>query len=104
MTINLPPRLETHILAAVSRGRYGSLDDAMAEAAAMLVDRLQREQAEANPPVTNQAEPVPTDKPIWEIAAEIRKGIPPEEFAKLPKDGAEQVDHDLYGSPERPTS
>lgn len=101
MTINIPPRLETHILAAVSSGRYASLDDAMAEAAAMLVDRLEHEQAEAKPPVTNQAEAVPAHKPIWEVVDDLRKSIPPEEFAKLPKDGAEQLDHYLYGSPSR---
>ena len=98
MTIHLPPNLETPILAAVHSGRYASLDDAMAEAAAMLVERLQHERAEPNPPATNHAEEVPTYKPIWEVAAEIRKSIPAEEWAKLPKDGAEQLDHYLYGS------
>jgi hypothetical protein len=29
------------------------------------------------------------------------KDVPPEEFAVLPKDGASQVDHYLYGHPER---
>ena len=27
--------------------------------------------------------------------------VPPEEFAKLPKDGADEHDHYLYGSPKR---
>jgi Arc/MetJ-type ribon-helix-helix transcriptional regulator len=103
MTIHLPPSLETPILAAVHRGRYASLDDAMAEAAAMLVERLEHEQAEAKPPATNQAEAIPAYKPIWEVAAEIRRSIPAEEWAKLPKDGAEQLDHYLYGAPKRPT-
>jgi Arc/MetJ-type ribon-helix-helix transcriptional regulator len=39
MTIHLPPRLENPILAAVHSGRYASLDDAMTEAASMLVER-----------------------------------------------------------------
>jgi hypothetical protein len=29
------------------------------------------------------------------------KDVPPEEFAALPKDGASQVDHYLYGHPKR---
>ena len=44
MTIHLPPRLESPILAAVHSGRYASLDDAMTEAASMLVERLRQEQ------------------------------------------------------------
>jgi hypothetical protein len=33
--------------------------------------------------------------------AEIMADVPPEEFAKLPKDGARQVDHYVYGFPKR---
>jgi hypothetical protein len=96
--------LENPILAAVHSGRYASLNDAMTEAASMLVERLEHEQAAAKPPATNQAETVPAYKPIWEVAAEIRRSIPAEEWAKLPKDGAEQLDHYIYGSPKRPTT
>src|SRR5271157_5514538 len=102
MTIHLPPGLENPILAAVHSGRYASLDDAMTEAASMLVERLEHEEATVKPSATNQAEAVPAYKPIWEVAAEIRRSIPADEWAKLPKDGAEQLDHYLYGSPERP--
>ncbi|MGO9470726.1 MAG: hypothetical protein ACLQIB_45680 [Isosphaeraceae bacterium] len=104
MTIHLPPRLEDPILAAVHRGRYASLDDAMTEAASMLVERLEQETASPKPPAAIQAEAVPAYKPIWEVAAEIRRSIPPEEWAKLPRDGAEQLDHYIYGSPKRPTA
>lgn len=104
MTIHLPPRLENPILAAVHSGRYASLDDAMTEAASLLVEHLEQEQATAKPPASNQGEAVQAFKPIWEVAAEIRKSIPAEEWAKLPKDGAEQLDHYIYGSPKRPTA
>jgi len=103
MTIHLTKELETNILAAVHSGRYASLDDAMCEAASLLIERLKQEQAQAKP-VANQAEPVPAHKPIWEVVDDLRKSVPPEEFAKLPKDGAEQLDHYLYGSPKRPTA
>jgi len=46
MTIHIPPHLESPILAAVHNGRYASLDDAMTEAASLLVQRLNQEQAE----------------------------------------------------------
>ncbi len=46
MTIHLPENLERSILDAVRSGRYASLDDAMSEAAAMLVQRLDQKQAQ----------------------------------------------------------
>jgi Arc/MetJ-type ribon-helix-helix transcriptional regulator len=98
MTIHLPPHIESSIQAAVHSGRFKSVDDAMTRAATLLVQELDQEQAHAKPPAA-----VPAHKPIWEVVDDLRKGIPPEEFAKLPKDGAEQLDHYLYGSPKRPT-
>jgi len=41
-------------------------------------------------------------KPIWEAIDEIIATIPPEEFEKVPRDGAEQHDHYIYGTPKRP--
>jgi hypothetical protein len=41
------------------------------------------------------------DRPIWEVIAENMKDVPPEEFAKLPKDGASEHDHYLYGHPKQ---
>jgi Arc/MetJ-type ribon-helix-helix transcriptional regulator len=108
MTIQLPANLESQILEAVHSGRYASLDDAMAEAASLLVQRLQQEQsrkvaATASAPADRRAAS-PKQKPLWERAAELRRSIPEEEWAKLPADGAEQLDHYIYGSPKRPTS
>jgi hypothetical protein len=40
-------------------------------------------------------------KPIWEIAQEITQDMTIEEIAQLPKDGAEQHDHYIYGIPKR---
>jgi Arc/MetJ-type ribon-helix-helix transcriptional regulator len=46
MTINLPKSLQADLMAAVHSGRYATLDDAMADAASLLVQRLKQEQAE----------------------------------------------------------
>jgi Arc/MetJ-type ribon-helix-helix transcriptional regulator len=102
MTIYLPENLKSPILAAVHSGRYASLDDAMAEAASLLVQRLSQEQAQAKPPAVSQA--APARKPIWEEIEELTANIPDEEFLKLPVDGAEQLDHYVYGLPKRPSS
>jgi Arc/MetJ-type ribon-helix-helix transcriptional regulator len=99
MTIHLPPHIESSIQDAVHSGHFASIDDAMTEAASLLLERLKQQQIKAKQPETAL-----THKPIWEVVDDLRKAIPPEEFAKLPKDGAEQLDHYLYGSPKRPTA
>ena len=40
-------------------------------------------------------------RPIGEIFEELSSQIPMEEWAELPRDGAEQDDHYLYGSPKQ---
>ena len=40
-------------------------------------------------------------RPIWEIIVDNMKDVPPEDLAALPKDGASQVDHYVYGHPKR---
>jgi Arc/MetJ-type ribon-helix-helix transcriptional regulator len=102
MTIHLPENLESSILAAVQSGRYASLDDAMAEAASLLVQRLKQEQAQAKLTTASQADANQPRKPIWERILERTAAIPDEEFDKLPVDGAEQHDHYIYGTPKRP--
>ena len=50
MTIHLPNDLESRLQAAVHSGRFASLDDAMAEAARLLLRDLAQSQ-QARPPV-----------------------------------------------------
>ena len=45
MTIHLPNDLETSIEAVVHSGRFASVDDAMAEAARLLLQQIQHEQS-----------------------------------------------------------
>jgi len=104
MNIHLPEPLKSTILAAVHSGRFASVDQAMAEAASLLVERLQHEQNQSTPPATPQANAVPGYKPIWEVANDLRNNVPPEEWAKLPVDGASEHDHYIYGTPKRSKS
>jgi len=41
------------------------------------------------------------DRPIWEVITDIMNDVPDEVFDRLPKDGASQVDHYIYGLPKR---
>src|SRR5271166_5732136 len=102
MTIHLPENLESPILAAVHRSRYASLDDAMAEAASLLVQRLKQEQAQAEQP--NASHNDRACKPIWEEIQELTAGISGDVWDKLPTDLSEQHDHYIYGTPKRPTA
>jgi Arc/MetJ-type ribon-helix-helix transcriptional regulator len=98
MTIHLPKDVETSILAAVQSGRFASVDDAMAEAAGLLLEQLQRADAQqANSAATQES------KPIWEEALELTVDVPAQEWDKLPSDLAEQHDHYIYGTPKRPS-
>jgi hypothetical protein len=43
-------------------------------------------------------------KPIWEIFEDFTNELPEEVIAKLPTDGAAQLDHYLYGKPKQDES
>ena len=101
MTINLPNDLESSVRAEVQSGRYASEDLMVAE----IIREYFRRTAQSQDP-QEAADPglaatvIPTQrKPLWERAAELRQTIPEDEWAKLPTDGAEQLDHYLHGSP-----
>jgi Arc/MetJ-type ribon-helix-helix transcriptional regulator len=49
MTIHLPNDLETSIQAVVQNGRFASVDDAMAEAARLLLRQVNQERPEPKP-------------------------------------------------------
>ena len=40
-------------------------------------------------------------RPVWEIILDNMKNVPHEDLAALPKDGASQIDHYVYGQPKR---
>lgn len=42
-----------------------------------------------------------TARPIWEIIEEIGAGVPSAEWDKVPRDGATNLDHYLYGHPKK---
>jgi hypothetical protein len=47
-----------------------------------------------------EADPQPR-RPIWEVIADNMKRVPAEDLAALPRDGASQIDHYVYGLPKR---
>ncbi len=68
MTIHLPHDLESSIQAAVHNGQFASVDDAMAEAARLLLRAINQARPEPKPPLTG-ASPDPL-LGVWRDAAE----------------------------------
>lgn len=101
MTIHLPKELESSLQAAVDQGEFASLDEAIAKAAALLLERIQ--QRASAPPTTEEAA-APGHKPIWEVIDEENQALPPNVWDALPDDLSEQHDHYIYGTPKRPSS
>lgn len=87
------------------RDDLGAALTARANAQGVSPDRIVRQvledafARELKPPADVGA---PVDsRPIWELIVENMKDVPDEVFERLPKDGASQVDHYLYGHPKR---
>jgi len=63
-----------------------------------LLQRLAEQHAQLRP---SPPERRPDGRPIWEIVTERMKRVPEDVFERLPRDGASEHDHYLYGSPKR---
>lgn len=59
MTITIPPEVEKSLLAAVRSGRFASVDEAMAEAARLLLRELSRKQPVPPPADAGDESPDP---------------------------------------------
>lgn len=82
--------------------RQAAALQAQAEARGLTVEQYLRELLDRTGLSDAEETPVPSHaRPIWEVIEEQLKDIPAEDFASLPKDGASQIDHYVYGSPKR---
>src|SRR5260221_4331811 len=96
MTIALPlqPQEEARLLAlAKAKGVPPEV---------IVHEALERVLTEQSGPVSPPTEEQASDpRPIWEILADSMKNVPAEDMALLPRDGASQIDHYVYGLPKR---
>jgi hypothetical protein len=99
LTINLPPE---EIMALQARAL------AQGVSAEQYVRRVIEDSLKAAPAPGSGSHPsesippgMPDRPPIWEVIADSMRDIPPEDLAALPKDGAAQIDHYVYGLPKR---
>lgn len=91
MTITLPlqPQEEAKLV-ALARAKGVSTDALVREA----LDKILADAPLASSEPTNP-------RAIWEEILDQMRDVPPEEFARLPTDGASEHDHYLYGQPKR---
>jgi hypothetical protein len=75
---------------------------AQAQARGLSIEQWLLQLAEQSVPSPLQSEERRRDaRPIWEVIADRMKDVPADDLAALPKDGASQVDHYIYGLPKR---
>ncbi len=91
MKVTLPAELEQLVNEKVDRGEFESVDAAVAHA----VRQTLGPNGSSHDKEPNEA------RHISDVFAEIMADVPPHELAKLPKDGASQVDHYIYGMKKR---
>jgi hypothetical protein len=89
ITLPLQPQEEARLI-ALARAKGISTDALVREA----LDNILADALDQEPPTRET-------RPIWEVILDNMKDVPPEEFEKLPKGGASEHDHYLYGHPKR---
>jgi hypothetical protein len=65
----------------------------------MLVEIMQNHLQEQDVETSAISSDSKINKPIWEIAQNLLEDLTEDEKSELPKDGAEQHDHYIYGTP-----
>jgi Arc/MetJ-type ribon-helix-helix transcriptional regulator len=100
-----PLPLDQFVARQLASGRYPSYDALVEDALRLLQERdagADHDETHHNGEEDVLPQDLPTHKHIWDIAEELFGVIPDEELARLPHDGAAQIDHYVYGLPKRP--
>jgi Arc/MetJ-type ribon-helix-helix transcriptional regulator len=95
MTIQLPKDLEESIEAAVHRGHFTSVDDAVAQAARLLLEQVADSELQTKP----STDAVAGRKPDWEQIQERTVSISPEQWEEAAADLAEEHEQHLCSVP-----
>jgi hypothetical protein len=91
------PELESLIHQRMKSGAFRTVEDFLMHA---LVTARPVRDIEPSQPASISQNP-DDEQPIWEVITDLMKNVPDEVFDRLPKDGASQVDHYIYGLPKR---
>jgi Arc/MetJ-type ribon-helix-helix transcriptional regulator len=100
VSIDIAPETERVVREELRSGHFRSVDDLILSSVQAWRER------ETNSSARDLDQQIAAssntdEQPIWETITEIMKNVPDEVFDRLPKDGAGQVDHYIYGLPKR---
>lgn len=96
---DLPERFARFAEAEVAAGHFSSVEDVVEAGLAILQERQGQDSNGARP--EQAASAAPAHAPFWASFTEQLHALSDEVFERLPKDGATEVDHYLYGAPKR---
>ena len=88
MTLTIPPELEAKV-------------QQRAHTAGLSAEKWLRRIVEQEIGGSEQLVKKRDSRPIWDVIADNMKNVPAEDLAALPKDGASQIYHYIYGVPKR---
>src|SRR6266849_706077 len=91
ISLSLQPQEEAKLIAA-AQAKGVSADVLVREA----IDKILAEEQDVRPEARKLK-----GRPIWEVIEENMKQVPADDLALLPRDGASQIDHYVYGHPKR---
>jgi hypothetical protein len=66
--------------------------------------RQLRQELDSELAAAEMVQPAGAAVPAWKQVLENMSDVPDEDFARMPADSSEQLDHYLYGTPKRPTA
>ena len=98
MSIDIAPETERVVREELRSGHFRSIDDLILSS----VQAWRERETESAARELSQQANVSSgrdERPVWEVISEIMKDVPAEDLAALPKDGASQTDHYIYGLP-----
>jgi Arc/MetJ-type ribon-helix-helix transcriptional regulator len=96
MTIEIhKPEIERMVQEEILSGHFANVDDLLMEA----LQALRERKAIPSPQSSETGMRDTLERPIWETINERMRKVPDEVFERLPRDGASEHDHYLYGSP-----
>ena len=100
ITVVFPPELERRVIGAMTYRNFARLQvQGRGEFADGRLKRIAK--IHQTKTVLDRPEKPPDYRPIEEKIRDIFKDTPDEEWAKLPKDLIENLDHYLYGTPKK---
>jgi hypothetical protein len=102
MDIRFTPEIERIVQYHQASGAYRSPESVLTQALYALRELEAMPKTEKTKSAAQRKEKTGKDAPsVLDIIRDAWEAIPDEEFEAMPEDGAEQVDHYIYGTPKR---